>query len=158
MSKLFTIVHPTYVSNTGDTAYVHVLGNDGFSKLSKCTTAKRGMGIDSLVNFSYVVDGDLPAAGGKVYTIQHKAEVAEGTIYLPIRPHNGYLTRKAATKAKRALEQDGYTNLCILSFIVDADDAQPVEQDYSVTVTVRARSQDEANAIAMAAVYGGVAA
>jgi hypothetical protein len=154
MSKLYTITRSLPIStNVGDSAYAHVLGSDGFSSLAKCTTAKRATEEATgweLVNFSYHVDGELPAPGGKVYTLQHKINFAEGDIYIQAGDDVGYLSKKAATKAKRALEGRGFAGMVIFSFIVDKEAAAPpapVMQEFAVTRTIAATSQEEADRI-----------
>lgn len=152
MAKFYTVVRPLPASDDTDVAlYAHVLGKDAFSKLGRCTTAKREIEEDSgwdLLNWSYKVDGDLPPAGSKVYVVLQKLVVANGNVlYFQAGPDTGYLTRKAATKAKKALANAGLTNLVIFSFIIDKP-AEPEIREFTVTRTVMARSQEEAEMLA----------
>jgi hypothetical protein len=144
MPKIYTVAQR--LESVDGPLYVHAFGDAAFSKLSKCTTHKRGLG-ENLVNFSYrMADDEAAPIGEKVYTIQEKVTISGELFYVQAGEDVAYRTKKEAQRALKALrdalEGEDIT-LVLYSFKVD----QPTVHEFTVSVQVAAGSQEEADAL-----------
>jgi hypothetical protein len=150
-TKVYTFAQR--LSTGGFNHFVHVT-DEAFTSNAKCTTAKRAAEdvLDcALVNWSYrMADGQDAPESGKVYTIQQKVIVMGEPIYVQVSDDVAYRTKKEAQKALKVIRsawsgEPEAENLVIYSFKVNE---QVPLKEFAVTVTVMARTQEEADALA----------